>query len=309
LVGDINKSVNQNTQLTFATSEFTGKFTDPDGNSLVKIVITSLPANGTLKLNGTPVTVNQEIASADLGKLTFDPTPSWSGNTSFGWNGSDGSLYAVNAGRVNIAVILTNNAPVVSGFTETINQNQTLPFVSTDFTSNYTDADKDNLVDIRIETLPANGDLLLNGVAIRVDQLITLSDIGKLQFVPDKDYTGENSFTWSGFDGKEYSKTPATVMIKIVPFEVFIPEGFSPNGDGVNDYFVIKGAERYTVTLNIFNRWGNLVYESAHYMNDWTGKANVGMLISNELPGGTYFYTANFNNGTKAIIGYLTINR
>ena len=93
-------------------------------------------------------------------------------------------------------------------------------------------------------------------------------------------------------------------------FDVFIPEGFSPNGDGVNDYFVIKGADRYIVTLRIFNRWGNKVYQSYHYKNDWDGTADIGLLVSSaQLPGGTYFYTADFNNGEKEIIGYLTINR
>lgn len=45
-----------------------------------------------------------------------------------------------------------------------------------------------------------------------------------------------------------------------------------PNGDGVNDYFVIPGSERFErMELSIFNRWGNEVYRSSNYDNDWAG--------------------------------------
>lgn len=65
-----------------------------------------------------------------------------------------------------------------------------------------------------------------------------------------------------------------------------IPTGFSPNGDGDNDTFEIKGLENTgTSNLNVFNRWGQLVYESADYKNDWAGENNKGEL----LPDDTYF--------------------
>jgi gliding motility-associated-like protein len=281
-----------------------------DGNSLVKIMITSLPANGTLKLNGTAVTLNQEMLATDLGKLTFDPNPNCTGTTSFGWNGSDGSLYALVAARVNITVLAVNHPPVVAGFTETIDQNQALPFAPADFTAVYTDPDNNSLVSIRVDALPTNGKLTLNGLDVTVGQVIILNDLVKLIYTPAKDYSGEDSFRWIAFDGVNYSVSLSTVRITIKPFDVFIPEGFSPNGDGVNDYFVIKGADRYIITLKVFNRWSNKVYESSHYKNDWDGTAEIGLLVSGgQLPGGTYFYTANFNNGEKEIIGYLTINR
>ncbi len=61
-----------------------------------------------------------------------------------------------------------------------------------------------------------------------------------------------------------------------------IPNVISPNGDGVNDAFVIENLEYYiNGSLKVYNRWGQLVHESARYLNDWS-PAN--------LEGGTYFY-------------------
>ena len=63
--------------------------------------------------------------------------------------------------------------------------------------------------------------------------------------------------------------------------------GFSPNGDGVNDFFLIDRIGDYpNAIVQIFNRWGNLIYESsAGYTNPWNGKHN-----GKELTVGTYYY-------------------
>ena len=83
-----------------------------------------------------------------------------------------------------------------------------------------------------------------------------------------------------------------TIFIKVLLPKIHIPEGFSPNGDGVNDYFVIKGIEAHpNNNLVIFNRWGNKVHEVNPYKNMWAGKSDVGLRVdSEELPIGSYFY-------------------
>ncbi len=70
-----------------------------------------------------------------------------------------------------------------------------------------------------------------------------------------------------------------------------IPRGFSPNNDGINDRFVIKGLEHYPEnTLIIANRQGSIVYKKEGYQNDWDGVPNVGMVFGNgKVPEGTYF--------------------
>ncbi|MCA1744669.1 MAG: tandem-95 repeat protein, partial [Bacteroidales bacterium] len=70
-----------------------------------------------------------------------------------------------------------------------------------------------------------------------------------------------------------------------------VPSTFSPNGDGVNDYWVIQGITDFPDSeLSVFNRWGNLVYQKAPYDNSWDGRASSSVFGSDELPEGTYFY-------------------
>jgi gliding motility-associated-like protein len=71
---------------------------------------------------------------------------------------------------------------------------------------------------------------------------------------------------------------------------VSIPEGFSPNHDGVHDYFVIIRPSNITIDLKIFNRWGSFVYTNTNYKNEWDGKG-TGNFIGQELPEGGYYYT------------------
>ncbi|MFT7606222.1 MAG: gliding motility-associated-like protein, partial [Saprospiraceae bacterium] len=80
--------------------------------------------------------------------------------------------------------------------------------------------------------------------------------------------------------------------------------GFSPNGDGVNDFFYIEGIEAFPDSkLNIFNRWGNEVYNKEGYLNDWGGTWKNKL-----LPDGTYFYVLTDGNG-HSYSGYVQIHR
>jgi gliding motility-associated-like protein len=72
-----------------------------------------------------------------------------------------------------------------------------------------------------------------------------------------------------------------------------IPQGISPNGDGMNDVFDLSS---YNVSkLEIFNRNGTLVYSKTNYTDEWHGQTNDG----DELPVGTYFYTMEYEDGKR----------
>jgi gliding motility-associated-like protein/uncharacterized repeat protein (TIGR01451 family) len=90
-----------------------------------------------------------------------------------------------------------------------------------------------------------------------------------------------------------------------------IPEGFSPNGDGINDVFVIHGLSMYPGSkLSIFNRWGNVVYETDNYQNNWNGEMSEGSGVGNSiLPIGTYFYVLNLGGAYQPKSGYVYLNR
>jgi gliding motility-associated-like protein len=81
------------------------------------------------------------------------------------------------------------------------------------------------------------------------------------------------------------------------PDDIKLPNGFTPNGDGYNDFYVIKGIQGYTNNkVQIFNRWGSLVYSKNAYLNDWNGVSNDGQI----LPDGTYFIVVDLNKEGKA---------
>ena len=87
---------------------------------------------------------------------------------------------------------------------------------------------------------------------------------------------------------------------------------FSPNGDGINDTLIINCIENFpNNTLEVYNRWGNIVYKKRGYNNDWTGISNGRATInkSEELPVGTYYYILDFGDGNKPKVGWLYINR
>ncbi|WP_323887329.1 retention module-containing protein [Aeromonas caviae] len=87
---------------------------DIDGN-VVSFTIKSLPANGILYLNGVAVTVDQSIAVADAGKLTFTPNANWNGNTTFNYAAvdNDGAVDASPA-TVTIKVDAVNDLPTLT---------------------------------------------------------------------------------------------------------------------------------------------------------------------------------------------------
>jgi gliding motility-associated-like protein len=72
-----------------------------------------------------------------------------------------------------------------------------------------------------------------------------------------------------------------------------LPQGFSPNGDGINDRFVIGSLGSNTASLWIFNKQGILLYRNMNYKNEWDGISNEGGPLSNrKVDDGTYFYKA-----------------
>jgi gliding motility-associated-like protein len=110
------------------------------------------------------------------------------------------------------------------------------------------------------------------------------------------------------------TSTPATYSITVKScaiIDFFIPEGFSPNGDGINDVFFIRGIDIYPANkFAIFNRWGDKVFESSPYQNTWDGKAQKGIRVgSDELPIGIYFYVLDLGDNSKILKGTIYLNR
>jgi gliding motility-associated-like protein len=106
-----------------------------------------------------------------------------------------------------------------------------------------------------------------------------------------------------------------TVEIKTVnDSHVKIYDSFTPNGDNYNDEWVIDFIEYFPNNkVEIYNRWGQLVYKAEHYDNVnkiWKGESNVsGALGGTTLADGTFFYMVNLGEGHAVQKGYVVISR
>ncbi|SDL58201.1 gliding motility-associated C-terminal domain-containing protein, partial [Salinimicrobium catena] len=79
----------------------------------------------------------------------------------------------------------------------------------------------------------------------------------------------------------------------------------TPNGDGINEFFTV-GLDLdcgFIYHVQIFNRWGNKVYESNNYQNNWDGTARSSF-TGDQLPAGTYYYIVQIE-GLEPIQGYI----
>lgn len=98
------------------------------------------------------------------------------------------------------------------------------------------------------------------------------------------------------------------VIITVIPYCVKPMEAFTPNGDGINDRWLVTNGNCVTnITAQVFNRYGAKVFESNDYKNNWDGTYK-----GKPLPDGTYYYIITFRllNGKKELLkGNLTILR
>lgn len=130
------------------------------------------------------------------------------------------------------------------------------------------------------------------------------------QIISDVSVDGKDPDANGDGNPAEAGSTP--LFILGLTSNLFIPEGFSPNGDGINDKFVIQNLENeVTAHLKIYSNWGLLVFEQENYKNDWDGTANVGTQLSvlgkAGLPMGTYFYSIKLSDN-RVFIRHLTIS-
>jgi gliding motility-associated-like protein len=105
------------------------------------------------------------------------------------------------------------------------------------------------------------------------------------------------------------ARKPTTFIVPLI--EVIIPPSFSPNNDGFNDTWIIARPMGTTITVKVFNRWGNEVYSSLDYKNDWRGKG-ISNFLGEDIPEGTYYYVVeatDINNVARKFAGSLTLVR
>ncbi len=245
------------------------------------------------------------------GDVTFTPVANFYGSvTPVAYQVCDNGVPAMCAQAI-IAVTVTpvNDLPVAVADNFEAKENQKLEgnILANDF-----DVDGDIiLVDINPVQPPAHGTLVLTAN-------------GDFTYQPAIDFMGSDSFTYRICDnGTPSLCSTATVTILVTKDEscvVFVPNSFSPNGDGIHDYFKIRCLYNYeNPVIEIYNRWGNLVFKKEHYGDAdywgsdsdawWTGSSDHKLTVGNELlPVGTYYYVLKLNS-TKVLTGFLFLNK
>jgi gliding motility-associated-like protein len=92
-------------------------------------------------------------------------------------------------------------------------------------------------------------------------------------------------------------------------FNLFIPNSFSPDGDGMNDFFKVFGQDIKSFSMRVYSRWGQLLYSSNDYESGWDGTTR---LNDESLSSGAYFYmiqVTDIYGNSKNVEGMFTIYR
>ncbi len=169
-------------------------------------------------------------------------------------------------------------------------------------------------------------DLLLNDRDIDGDELtvsetaiqgpqhgqFSLSSDGTLTYLSDRYYKGPDEMIYEVCDSgvpSLCSQANALILIDDAPFKAY--EAFSPNGDGLNDYWRIEGIDFYpNNVVQVFDRYNNLVFELRGYNNEnkmWRGETNHG-LVGGKLPEGIYYYAITLGDGER-FKGFVMLKR
>ena len=183
------------------------------------------------------VTINQGQAT-----LTLAYKPNTSGTADLTIRATDkGGFFVETTFKVTVGEI--NDPPVLSDITKNITEDIPYQFSVADFTSKFADDDGDALVNVRIESLPADGTLKLNNVDVTLQQVIAAADLSKLAFIPDFNWDeGSTSFEWNASDGASYAVAKALVTFNVQSINdaPIISDVEKQGQEGVNVIFALS---------------------------------------------------------------------
>jgi VCBS repeat-containing protein len=258
-------TTNEDTAYKFTASDF--GFTDVDGNSLLAVKISSLPAQGALLLNGLAVSAYQFVSATDIaaGNLTFVPDANENGGSyaSFtfqvqddGGTANGGADTDASANTITIDVTAVNDAPTSTDDLATTDEDTAVILGLSDFGS-YSDIEGTPIAAVKIVTPPAAGSLeYFDGtlwVAVVAGQEISAADVtgGKLRFTPDLDDNGTAYATivFKVGDGTDFSTDSYNLTLDVTAVND-APVNTAPASASVNEdsAFAFTGADTISVS-------------------------------------------------------------
>ncbi len=241
---------------------------DIDGDSLAVVTIETAPSNG------------EAIINAD-GTVTYTPDTDFVGIDTFEYviadpDGlTDTALVIIGVGE-ELGIVAVDDATTTEMDTPI-----DIPVLDNDL---FGDFPTDSII-ITIASNPSNGIVGVNGDGIK-DTTIT--------YTPLPDFVGTDTFEYVVCIAElcDTAMVVVTVIEGDTSCEIFIPNAFSPNQDGVNDELMIPnlGACFPENELVIFNRWGDEIFRRQNYNDSddpWDGTWQKN---KEDVPDGTYFY-------------------
>lgn len=202
-IGNKEIGLTYNQTYIFAETDFTEtvpSYSDPEGDSVSIVKIVTIPTQGVLYLSGVPVVALDEIPIVSItgGLLTYEADAAnengyTNSELTFDLADSGSSTFSgLTPGIITFIVEAKDNEPPTIGDgSATIDYGETLVFTRVMFTSSttppYSDPEGDAAGLLKILTLPLLGDILLDGVPVTINQVISFTDIdaGLLTYVPD----------------------------------------------------------------------------------------------------------------------------
>jgi gliding motility-associated-like protein len=243
---------------------------------------------------GTNVQHGSVSINTTTGIVTYTPSTDYVGDDSFTYTIKDSGGLLSNVATVRISVVNVNRRPVAVD--DHVDLTTVSP-VSIDVLDNDYDPDGDPLTIVSV-TNPSKG-------SVKIEN-------GEVIFTPEGSAAFTTSFSYTISDPGGLTDD-ALVTINYAIEELIVSQGFSPNGDGNNDTWYIKGIESYPNNIvKVFDRWGLLVYQKSGYENTiapWNGRGNTGQMNGILVERGTYFYILEPGNGMKRLEGYVVIIR
>ena len=176
---------------------------DIDQDSLT-FTILSTPQKGNLTLNNKS------------GQFAYSPFANENGKDFFTYIVNDGLVESLTA-SVFISITPVNDFPIIDDISIQSDEDTGCYFKSFEFYNVFSDIEQDNLLSIKITSLPESGHLFQNENQIDLNIELSILDLASLSFKPLKDWSGKTFFSWKAFDGIDWSENEAKHIINIKP--------------------------------------------------------------------------------------------
>lgn len=267
----------------------------PQANDDLTTTPENIPVSGNVMTNdlglcNPPVTVtsnttptNGSVLMLPDGSFTYTPVTNNYGTDFFFYTITD-SNGSTSTATVVITITPGNAPPIAVDDYDTTNFNEP---ITIHILVNDSDLEND-ILNVSICGSPTNG-------------LLNVNEDGSVTYSPNTGFSGDDEFCYTICDNGTPSLCDTALVyinVKSNPniADIFVYNGFSPNGDGNNDHLVIRGIEAYPDNvIQIFNRYGDKIRALSHYDNHnvfWDGTNNDGKPV----PDGTYFYILKIND-------------